>query len=372
MTTPLDNTVTLTDPAEVLAAVPHLLGFHPSDSLVLITMHETTRGLDFGLTVRMDLPLPEQRYELAEYLLRGPLAGHGADAVMLVVVGSQTHGQEQGKAEGGHGEVSPDRESTADSEGWPPHRQLIEVLREVLGGAGIAVVHASWTPFVREGSEWRCYGEDDCFGQIPDPTASPLAAAMTAAGAVTFDSREDLEQLVAAESAESIARRAARLDALYEDTEQERASEDSAQRDLRTVFTAIRRTSQGSAMTEDDLLRVLIALSDNRVRDSALSTALGEWALAAEQLWITLVRKAPSPELADVAALLAFSAYLRGDGALAGVALERIEATRPEHRLGCLLRQTLTAGIPPDDLAVIARDAAEDARTLIEEDGPWA
>jgi Domain of unknown function (DUF4192) len=84
-----------------------------------------------------------------------------------------------------------------------------------------------------------------------------------------------------------------------------------------------------------------------------------------------LVRKAPPPELADVAALLAFSAYLRGEGALAGVALERIEATRPDHRLGRLLRQALDVGIPPADLAVIARDAADDAQTLIEEDGAW-
>jgi hypothetical protein len=252
-----------------------------------------------------------------------------------------------------------------------PHSELIGVLREVLGGAGVSVLHASWTAEVRVGEPWRCYDDEQCRGEISDPTASPLAAALAAAGVVTFDSREELEELVAPEAPEKIASRAAQLDAMYEDAELERASADGTKRDWEIVLAAIRRTEDGSALTEDDLLRVLIALSDNRVRDLTLSTALGESAIAAERLWISLLRKAPSPELADVAALLAFSAYLRGEGALAGVALERIEATRPDHRLGTLLRQALDAGVPPAELAVIANDAAEDARELIEEDGPW-
>lgn len=350
---PLHNTVALTNPSDVHAAIPHLVGFRPADSLVLIAVQGTDRALRLGLTLRVDLPADDQRYQLAEYLLNGPIGRRKVDGVLVVVVG-------------GRGRDAPDRDDMS-----PPQRSLVGIIREVFGAAGISVLHATWAPEVRTGIPWQCYDEDECRGVISDPAASPLAAALTAAGVVTFESRRDWEQLVAPEAPEVLARRAARLDGMYEDLEDRRGSADGAQRDLETVFAAIRRVDAGAPLTEDDLLRVLIAVSDNRVRDVALSMALGEWANAAERLWTDLVRKAPEPELAEVAALLAYSAYLRGDGALAGVALERIEATRPDHRLGALLRQALDAGISPTELAVIARDAADDARTLIDEDGAW-
>lgn len=355
MTTPLHNTVALTSPTDILAAVPHLVGFRPAESLVLIAVHDTDRAPRLGLTLRVDLPGADQRYHLAEYLLNGPIGRRKVDGVLMVVLGGLAWGR--GAAESG---------DTA-----PPQRELVETFREVFGGAGMSVLHATWAPEIRTGAPWQCYDEDECRGVISDPAASPLAAALTAAGVVTFESRREWEQLVAPEAPEILARRAARLDAMYEDLEEHRGSADGPQRDLEIVFAAIRRVGAGAPLTEDDLLRVLIAVSDNRVRDVALGMALGEWASAAEQLWTDLVRKAPEPELAEVAALLAYSAYLRGDGALAGVALERIEATRPDHRLGTLLRQALDAGISSTELAMIARDAADDARTLIDEDGAW-
>lgn len=368
MTTRLNEPVLINDPAAAVAAVPHLLGFHPVDSLVLLTTHDTNRGSSAGLVIRADLPPPNRNYELAEYLLTGPMSSRGADGVVVVVIGSSR-------------DASPD-EPAGDEGGGPdgacstgrddiPHRGLVAALREVLGGAGITVQHAVWVPRVHSNEAWQCYDDEDCGGDIPDTGSSALAASMAAAGVITFDSREAVEALVASESEENIARRAARMDALHEDGVDGSASRGDASRDLELVFGAIRLVARGAALTEDDIVRLLIALSDNRVRDIAMSTASGEWASAAEQLWLTLVRKAPVPELADVAALLAFSAYLRGDGTLAGIALERIEATRPDHKLGCLLRQALSVGIPPDDLAVIAQDGADDARALLDEDGAW-
>ena len=367
MTTPLHNSVNVTNPHEVLAAVPHLLGFHPENSLVLITLHGLQSKARVGLTVRADIPEPARRYPLARQLLGGPVTSHKAEAVMLVIVGTRL--SRRPRSDGGTVHDPPLAAGSTMDCSAPPHWEVVDAFRDVLDAAGIPVVHASWTKEIRAGAQWWCYDEDHCHGTIDDPAVSPLAAAMAAAGSITFGSRSELEQLVAPESAESIARRSARLDVICADHEQKPAGMASTKRNIDVVFAAIRRTAEGAALTEDDLIRVLIAVSDHRVRDLALSTALGEHAEAAEHLWTTLVRKAPPPELAEVAALLAFSAYLRGEGALACVALERIEATRPDHRLGTLLRQALNAGIPPEDLAVIAHDASEDARTLIEEDG---
>lgn len=371
MTTPLHSTVKLTDPGDVLAAVPHLLGFHPVNSLVILTVHRNSASVRLGMAVRVDLPGPEESSRVVEHLVKGPVLRQGADAVILVVVGGHADiGAIPTGVEGGGAVPTPRRSEAGPDPVDPPHGDLVGSLRDVLGDAALPVVHAIWTTEIRQGLPWHCYDEHRS-GTTADPQTSPLAAAMAAAGSVTFADREELAGLVASEPAESIARRAARLDALYEETEQDRVSAERASRDLEVVLGAIRRTAEGTALTEDDLVRVFLALADNRVRDVVLGAALTEWACAAEQLWLVLVRKAPAPEMADAAALLAFFAYLRGDGALAGVALERIEASRPEHRLGTLLRQALDAGVPPSELAVIAKDAAEDARLLIEQDGAW-
>lgn len=360
MTTPVHSTVKLNSPHDAVAAVPHLLGFWPTDSLVVIGFQEADGLPRFGMTLRTDLPAPEHQHSLADYLISGPVRNQDVDAVMLIVVGTRGGALAEGPPNG-----SPDDFDAL------PHRELVDVLHEAFGTAGVEVMHTAWTQEIKAGGAWWCYEDDRCHGEIADPRSTPLAAAMAASGAITFDSREDVEALVAPEAPEIIARRAAKLDALHDEWEERGHGPERVQEDLQTVFGAIRRTGEGGALTEDDQARVLLALSDNRVRDLVLGTTTGELASAAEKLWLTLVCKAPAPELADVAALLAFSAYLRGEGALAGAALARIEATRPEHRLGALLRRALDAGLPASELAVIAQDAAEDARLVIDGGGDW-
>jgi hypothetical protein len=84
----------------------------------------------------------------------------------------------------------------------------------------------------------------------------------------------------------------------------------------------------------------------------------GSGAVAAERLWLALVRATPAPERAEPAALLALTAYLRGDGALAGVALDAAQQACPHHSLSGLLRAALDGGLPPELLRGVARDAA--------------
>lgn len=65
MNAPPTTRVRLSDPAELIAAVPHLLGFHPRDSLVVITL----QGRRLGLTLRSDLAAEGSEQQLAEQLL---------------------------------------------------------------------------------------------------------------------------------------------------------------------------------------------------------------------------------------------------------------------------------------------------------------
>jgi hypothetical protein len=58
----------------------------------------------------------------------------------------------------------------------------------------------------------------------------------------------------------------------------------------------------------------------------------------------------PDPEAAEPAALLALSALLRGDGALANVALDRAETAWPGHGFTAMLRDLARAGTRPSEL----------------------
>ncbi|QGK69461.1 DUF4192 family protein [Allosaccharopolyspora coralli] len=371
MTTSLrTTTVSLSEPSETLAAVPYLLGFCPSESLVLLSVGSADARPKLELTVRLDLPEHGAYRALLDYIVRGPVLQRRTEGLVVVVVGGTGASPPAGR---GTVEVELDDAPDVWAESAPetpdlPHQDFVEELQRSLTMRGIEVLHGLWTEEIRAGEPWECYRDADCHGTIPDPKASALAATLAAAGTVTYSSREELQALLTPENGDLLSERAARLDLLHEERELNAVDVHS---DLATVFGAIRRTAEASALTEDDHVRVLCALADTRVRDVVLGTTLETTARAAEELWITLLRKAPEPELADVAALLAFSAYVRGDGALAGVALERIEATRPEHALGQLLRQALDAALPPVELAAVAREASADARVLIDEEGSW-
>jgi hypothetical protein len=364
MTTRLNTQISLSDPGDVLAALPHMIGFNPVNSFVLLTLHELTGTPKFGMTMRVDLPCPANACAFGEFLLTGPLSRKNVEGVIMVVVGDKPNYSGCPQSCGGRCHESD--EPGPGSE--PPMLGLIDVVRKTLLQAGIVTAHALHVPEIAVGEKWRCYFDEGCRGVVADPKESAMGAVMAAEGSVTFGSRDELRELVAPESQEVISRWSAKLDALTEEAidsyDPSRVTED-----LRKVFGAIQRIAAGSALTEDDLLGVLQAVADTRVRDIVMGTALSELARPAEELWLTLVRKAPDPELAEVAALLAFSAYVRGEGALAGVALERIERVTPGHTLGTLLRQAMDSGIPPAELAGIARHSVDDAQLLLDEDG---
>jgi hypothetical protein len=113
------------------------------------------------------------------------------------------------------------------------------------------------------------------------------------------------------------------------------------------------------------LARVLWGLRDTRVRDQALELALGPEPLAVEALWSECTRRAPSPLDAAPATLLAVSAWLRGDGAMANVALDRALDSDPDYALAQLLRAALAACLGPAELrAMIEASLAGDDDAL--------
>ncbi len=80
-----------------------------------------------------------------------------------------------------------------------------------------------------------------------------------------------------------------------------------------------RAGGRGGELSDAELARLACALTDPRVRDTLYALAVGEDAAQAESLWAMLARTLPEPWRVEALVLLAFSAYARGDGPLAGV-----------------------------------------------------
>jgi len=349
MTTKQRPHVTLEHPGELLASVPHLLGFHPSDSLVVLGLRGTTTA-SVGVVLRADLPPPDEIRALAEYLLL-PLTQHNAESVVLVVVGGRAPVDDL------------------------PDRELLARCESVLVDAGFTVAHQLWTPDTTAGRRWRCYDDFKCIGVLPDPGGTDLAKAAKDTGLVTYASRDEIVATLAPEPDDVLARRSAAFDRRTDATEPDHGTgPPKPDRDqIRAWLDAVRRAIESAVatpptLTDDDVVQLIGALSEHRVRDVNLDFDRLPDVAAAERLWTALARATPAPERAEPACLLAFSAYARGDGVLAGIALANAEAADPGHRLTNLLRSALTLGLEPGKIRVAGIRAATFARQSLNED----
>jgi len=318
----------LRDPGALVAAVPVMLGFRPSDSLVLVATGGRT-GRRLGLTLRVDLPPPEHVETMCRAAAESLLIGTPAGAAVIVIGGAAATGAD------------------------PPRRDVVGATLAALAELGVDVHTAVWAQQCGSGARWACYDPCGCTGLLPDPEATPYAAAAAVAGQVVYADRSELQRLVDPVDPVVLSRREAMLnrsvDAALIHPDLAGALDAATQRAI--VDAAIDDTSAGRLDLDDAAVVALAgALVVPAVRDSALALCAGPQAAAAEQLWAALAREIPDPEAAEPAALLAVSALLRGNGALAHVALDRAEGAWPGHRLTGVLRRAVDLGLRPDQI----------------------
>jgi hypothetical protein len=329
--------VRVRDPGELIAALPFLIGFHPRDSLLVVAFGGAS-GRRLGLTQRVDLPGPEHAEAVCRALAGNLLTASPAAAALLVVGGAPV--------------------GVADS---PPRTELMAVATAAIEGTGVPVRMRAWAASTAAGAAWACYDGCRCRGALPDPGATPMAATAVAAGVLVHADRGELERLVAPVAADVLRRRELLLtravDAQLRPDEPrgDGQASPSAVADLEAggavVDTALADAAAGRLHLDDGrVLALALALADPLVRDAALVRSAGPGAESAEQLWAALTRETPDPEAAEPAALLAACALLRGDGALAGIALDRAEEAWPGHRLAGLLRAAWRAGMRPEQV----------------------
>ncbi|TDB83059.1 DUF4192 domain-containing protein [Actinomadura sp. KC216] len=293
---------------DAIAAVPYLLGFHPSRSLVVIGFESAVNGT---CAIRLDLPSSEAAERVAALL-----AGNGFRRSLLLGYGPD-------------GEVG---ESAA-------------AVRAALDCSGVSVAEAVR---VADGRWWSLTCSDDCCppeGVPYDSSASVVAAQATFDGQVVLADRAELVRSV--QPLDGPVRAAMRAATERAETRLLSRPETPGE-GLAFVHALLART--GAPPTDDEAAWLGVLLTDLRFRDEAW-IRIDEDAPAADiAFWRDIVRRVEEPYVPAPASLLAFAAYAAGDGGLANVALERALDADPAYSMAVILREVINVGIPPSKL----------------------
>src|SRR5277367_4637715 len=323
-------------PAALIAALPAVLGFVPENSLVLVSLGHG----ELGAVMRVDLGA--DLIDRVEHLVEVAAAAE-PEAVIAVIVDADGAGCPQCNAD---------------------YRQLCTVLAEALSQHDIELWAAHVVDRVAVGGRWRCVDGCGEGGVVDDPSASPLAVAAVLDGRRLYARRADLEAVIAVDDrarsaslTSLIAERAAKRDKAH------RVNPTACvRRDVEDAMAATARVGDGQPLAEAELAGLACSLADVEVRDTLYALAVGHSAGDAEALWALLSRSLPTRWRAEPLVLLAFSAYVRGDGPLAGVSLEAALRCEPDHRMAGMLDTALQSGLRPEhirELAVTGYRSAE-------------
>jgi len=308
---------TLTSPHDLLAAIPFLIGYHPQNSLVLVSLKSDA----VGMAMRVDLPsdIAIESYDLlASHFVR-----EEAEAALVVAY--------------------------ADINSADPESVLINI-SAALVRAGIDIKESL---IVRDNrfrsmlcTDVACCPPEGT--QIPDLDTSRIAAEHVIAGhPMPFENVDGLVQSIAAVPSSFEIGWQDEVQKFWVSSDVEEVQE--LQRDGATAIIDLAGEYREGRGAEDRELvaRVIGRLSDIQVRDFALGSHSEESADWYWSMWRDLLRIAPRGFVAPVASLYAALAYERGEGALAHKALDRALHDDDQYSLALLLRRVFTAGWPP-------------------------
>lgn len=332
----------ITSPTDLLALVPSVLGFHPEESLVLVV----TEGEGGNLHARVDLAHADDDEALAAIrsLLKAVTCTRARGVALIA------YSRDEFLAE-----------------------EMVDLFIEQLEAREVEVVCA----IRADGERWysldcatTCCPEE---GVPYDLTSHPITAQAVLEGRVTYDSRSDLAASLVgtdldglddvAEAAEEAARRLTGAGRRPLGQEIPGGARAHLMAEGLWVRDRVRRYAKtGEPLDNAEVGRMLAALVSIEVRDVAWAEMTRFDAKTHVELWRDVVRRTPPDLLAPPAALLAFAAWLAGDGALAWCAVERCQDAEPGYTMAGLVSQALAGAvhpstwqpIPPGDLPLFA------------------
>jgi hypothetical protein len=342
------RTFRATGPADLLALVPGLLGFHPEDSAVLMTVGAGASGAS-GDTVRSRGPgggagrrgQPGQPMHARIDLPPGAGDVAGIDLVVrqLAAVAARSGVRRCVLL------LYTDDAGLAEAVADPLTALLAELRVEVV--CAVRATDRAW---------WRVGAPVGQPGTPYDVRAHPFMAQMVMDGTVVLGSRRELaESLVgdderdAAQVAAALAALAPRLRPGMVPAPGRPAMRARLVPEGHWVRHRVRRwVADRERLDAHDTARLAVATAASiEVRDVAWAEITHADAGAHVDLWRDVVRRVPASVRFAPATLLGFAAWLSGHGALAWCAVDLAQESLPGYGLAGLLADVLTKGMPP-------------------------
>ena len=300
-------------PRQLLAAIPHLIGFHPDQSLVLVLLQDQqVRAIvrldsqDVGQLTELPAPLNQQ---------------------------TSTDNSDQGFV------------AVAYVEDLEAAQATTEHLEKLARQAGLPILDL----LLVKNNAWRslmCTDLDCCpeEGHSLSNSVPDIDAQFVFAGSAPFESREHMEESLTSRHLGDL--EAQRDEAFAHIAEPAKSTPTEMSDAVITIFDRMSDLRQFTFHEMADLVRLLSAV---RSRDAFLRKLFDNPDSRAQVRahLVTVISTIPTNHIPPVATVLAGCAWLDGNGALARVALDRALNIDETYSLARLLDMALSHGVPP-------------------------
>lgn len=292
-------------PQELLDAIPPLIGFRPSDSLVAVVVRDKL----VYVTARLDIAAIEEpggAQWLAERLTHGP-DGEKLTRMGVFLVGYA----ERGRA-----------------------RAAVRAMREALGEAvreALVVDGETW---------WRVDDQEDAEGnQVPK---RGRMSTILSEGNPVMASRAELAASIAAPTGK---KEDEMLEAVIDSLDLV-PEEDPCQAGKRVV-DLMAGWCLGKPVTDTEYLSAAVTVSMGPARDEIWKILTRARAKEYLPFWKQVMVRAPKPVRTAGLAVTGIIAWIAGEGALMNICLEEAESMDPEYPLVEMLSQISLGCLPP-------------------------
>ncbi|MFE1595456.1 DUF4192 domain-containing protein [Nocardia sp. NPDC058705] len=323
------------DAGELIAAIPAMLGFVPTRSLVmaLLSADATPEGAQsIRAVMRFDIDDaadPAGVQHLAA-VVEAVCLRENLTSTMLVAVDDR-----------------------------PNASTIAEDVLHHLNQVGIEPSYAWWAEAIVTGAEYKDLLALDRGGRVDDPHASTVAFAYVLEGNQIYGSRDELADLLtpnadlAAQMQPHIGGAADRYrDNIAEGNDAEHGN--AFRRDAIEWLLAQISAGDPTSLTAEDLATIVALLRDRIVRDIMFGLAGTEHRGTAEALWRQIASATEGSDHAAVATLFGYSAYHHGDTVVAAIAITAALQADPNHVMANLLDHALRDCIRPDQIRRMA------------------
>ena len=323
--TKTNKEVQIDGPANLLATVPHLLGFNPENSLVVVAL----KGENDQVVVTMTLDLPQTTEFNQEFMknLMETIKRSGADGLVAVFF------------------VQKDPQDYDEVANY----LMDEVSRQFHIRDILWVYQSKWASFL-------CLDQDCCPQQGRDLIIDHQVKSTTSlsvVGKTALGTRSELDEFLKVTQVNNdlvpIISRFAKQRAKAEHNK-------NHPKWAKTQFSFLSQKKAFNAFDEKTWARLLLCLTDIPIRDALLAHHIelsqaskepNQYLISIAQKWAQVARVSPADFRTPICTCIAAFLWQAGEGILARGAVDFALAQDPQFHLAKLLNNALDSGMPP-------------------------